>query len=284
MEMIFSILGLIVTGLCFGSFVNAAVWRLHEQSKETKKKKPDKKYLERLSLVRGRSMCTHCHHELGTWDLIPVFSWLWLRGKCRYCRKPIPDSPIVEVGTMALFVISYLAWPVPLQGVQGAVFLVWLIMIVGFMILTVYDIRWMLLPNKVVYPLLGLSVVQAGLLSLTASNPLHVLIDTFFSFAIGGGIFYVIFQISSGQWIGGGDVKLGWLIGILMATPARSLLYIFVAATGGTLASVPLLLTKKLKRTSAVPFGPFLMLGAVVVQLFGASIIAWYEHLLYRSV
>jgi prepilin signal peptidase PulO-like enzyme (type II secretory pathway) len=275
---------LIILGLILGSFVNAAVWRIHEQTKVSKSKKSSKKYLSQLSIVHGRSMCSACHHQLAAIDLIPVFSWVMLRGKCRYCGKRIPDSPVVEIGTMLFFVFSYVWWPLQLQGIQVPVFVLWLMIGVGFMILTVYDIRWMLLPNRVVYPLLGLAIIQALLLIGSASSPLHVLLETFLAMLIGGGIFYLIFQISGGQWIGGGDVKLGWLLGIIMASPTRSLLYIFVAALGGTVAAIPMLMSRKLNRTSTVPFGPFLMLGAVVVQLFGASILAWYEHLLFRSV
>jgi prepilin signal peptidase PulO-like enzyme (type II secretory pathway) len=275
---------LIILGLVLGSFVNAAVWRIHEQSRVSKSKNRNKKYLSQLSIVHGRSMCSACHHRLAAKDLIPVFSWLILRGKCRYCGKPIPDNPIAEIGTMLFFVFSYIWWPFQFHGIQVVIFVLWLMFGVGFMILTVYDIRWMLLPNKVVYPLLGLAIIQALLLVASASQPLHVFLDTLLAMLIGGGIFYLLFQISAGQWIGGGDVKLGWLLGILMASPTRSLLYIFVAALGGTIAAIPMLLSKKLNRKSTVPFGPFLMLGAVVVQLFGASILSWYEHLLFRSV
>jgi prepilin signal peptidase PulO-like enzyme (type II secretory pathway) len=96
---------------------------------------------------------------------------------------------------------------------------------------------------------------------------------------IGGGIFYLLFQISAGRWIGGGDVKLGWLLGLITGTAARSVLFIFIAALFGSFISLPLLLSGRLKRTSTIPFGPFLILGAIVVQFFGADILNWYQHL-----
>src|ERR1700712_4728549 len=102
---------LVVLGLIFGSFVNAFVWRLHErESLLQKKRKPTKKQLSELSILHGRSMCVHCHHELAAKDLVPLFSWLWLRGKCRYCHKPIQDSPLIEAVLPVLFIVSYLAW------------------------------------------------------------------------------------------------------------------------------------------------------------------------------
>ena len=97
---------LAVLGLVFGSFVNAFAWRLHEQeSLLEKKKKPSAKQLAKLSIVKGRSMCPECKHELAAKDLIPVFSWITLKGKCRYCGKPISwQYPAVELATALLFV------------------------------------------------------------------------------------------------------------------------------------------------------------------------------------
>jgi len=94
---------------------------------------------------------------------------------------------------------------------------------------------------------------------------------------VGGGLFYILFQVSDGKWIGGGDVRLGWLLGLIIGTPARSLLFIFLAAIGGSLVTAPGLATGKLNRTSVIPFGPLLIAGAIVVQLFGGDILHWYR-------
>ncbi len=112
----------------------------------------------------------------------------------------------------------------------------------------------------------------------TAVHPLRAALDTVLAVAVGGGIFYVLFQASSGKWIGGGDVKLGWVLGLVVATPARSLLLIFAASVLGSLISLPLLAAKRLKPTSVIPFGPFLILAAIVVQLFGHTILYWYQR------
>jgi len=273
------IVALLVLGLVMGSFVNALVWRLHEQETEQAKKKPNKAYLKRLSMSRGRSMCSNCHHELAAKDLIPVVSWLWLRGKCRYCGKPIPDSPLIELSTALLFAISYIYWPELLQGWQIAVFCLWLAILVGLVALSVYDLRWYLLPNRLIYPLSGLAIVQAAILILTADDRRAALIHTALAVIVGGGIFYVIYQISKGKWIGGGDVRLGWLLGLIVATPAKGLLFIFLAAVGGTIISVPLLASGRLKRNAIIPFGPFLILGAIITVLFGTQILNWYQGL-----
>lgn len=273
---------LVVLGLCFGSFVNALTWRLRQQEQASTQ---SSKVREQYSILRGRSMCVHCHHILGFWDLVPVLSWLALRGKCRYCHKPVSfQYPLVEMVTAALFVGSYAFWPVTIAGVQVVVFGLWLAEVIGLMALLVYDIRWMLLPNRLVFPLSGIAVLQALLVIVTAPRPLHALLAYIGAVIVGGGIFYVLFQVSNGKWIGGGDVKLGVLLGLLVGSFEKGLLFIFLAAVLGTLASLPLLATGRLKRTSVIPFGPFLIVGGFIAVVFGDSIIHWYNHtFLYLS-
>lgn len=266
------IIVLTVVGLCLGSFVNALVWRLHEQAGGGKENK-------NLSIVKGRSMCPACRHGLAGKDLVPVLSWLALRGKCRYCGKPISAQyPIVELGLAILFVASYLWWPIVFDTAQTAVFGLWLALLTGLIALLVYDARWFLLPNRLIYPLGGLAAVQALIVIATADKPLTVLLNMILAVAVGGGIFYLLFQASKGKWIGGGDVKLGWLLGLVAATPARAILFIFIGALLGSLVSLPLLAAKRLKRTSVIPFGPFLIIGAIVTVLFGADILRWYQQ------
>lgn len=92
---------LLFLGLAFGSFINALVWRLREG----------------MSVARGRSMCVHCRHTLSWYDLIPVFSWIALGGKCRYCQRRISfQYPLVELATAAGWVASYTYWPRELAG------------------------------------------------------------------------------------------------------------------------------------------------------------------------
>ena len=278
------IIGLrVVVGLCFGSFVNALIWRLHEQEKvRAAGKKGAKVRLAKLSIVRGRSMCSHCGHVLGALDLIPVVSWVWLRGRCRYCHYKIEDSPAIELVTAALFVASYLLWPVALHG-QGLVqFCFWLAFVVGFVALAVYDLRWFLLPDKIVFPLIGLAVVEALVLVVFYGAGWQSLLGSVCGVLIASGLFFVLFQVSAGKWIGGGDVKLGVVLGVLLGGPVRSLLLLFLASALGTLVSMPLLAAGKAKRTTLLPFGPFLLLAAAVVELFGAHITDWLNGFIIR--
>src|SRR5687768_15554233 len=139
-----NVLLLILAGLMFGSFINALVWRLHKKK----------------NWVTGRSECPHCHHKLAPLDLVRFFSWLFLGGKCRYCHKRIPDGPLVELALPALFVLSYLFWPQPLHGEGLFTFIFWLVFLVGFTALAVYDLKWFLLPDVIVFPLIGLAALQ----------------------------------------------------------------------------------------------------------------------------
>ena len=278
--MIFICIVLLIVGICLGSFVNALIWRVHEQETESRKKRPNKAYLKQLSISRGRSMCVHCHHELAAKDLIPVISWLWLRGKCRYCQAPISAQyPIVELITGLLFVISYLWWPTDISGGPAVwQFLTWLGLLVGFMALTVYDLKWMLLPNRIVFPLTAVAVLFAGCGLMLADVLSTAALNLALAVLVGGGIFYLLFQLSGGKWIGGGDVKLGWLLGLVVLTPSRALLMIFLAALAGTIVSLPLMLSGRLKKHATIPFGPFLILGAFIVVLWGSSILNWYQN------
>lgn len=263
----------IFLGLFFGSFVNALVWRIHEQMGKTKPKKE-------LSILHGRSMCPHCKHTLAPRDLVPVVSWLLQRGKCRYCKKPIHwQYPVVELVAAGLFAISYLVWPESSNAVwaSGIEFAGWLIILTGFVALTVYDIRWMLLPNRIVYPLMVVAAVLVGV-SAVASGDWKILLDTLFSVGIAGGIFYLIYIISNGKWIGGGDVKLGVLIGLVLRDPFEAFLMLLFASVLGTLLILPGLALKKITVKSKIPFGPFLIASAVFVVLWGETLIDWYRQ------
>lgn len=270
------IFALILLGLCLGSFVNAFVWRLHEL--ETHKRLSAEKKRE-LSVVHGRSMCVNCRHELTWYDLLPVISWASLGGKCRYCHKPISwQYPLVELITAVLFALSYIAWPFGFFPAGIALFTTWLVFLVGFMVLTVYDLRWMLLPNKIVYPLIGLAVLQVFIRAMTSNNPIDVFIGALLGFLVIGGLFYGLFQVSDGKWIGGGDVKLAFMIGLLAGNAVNAIMVIFFASILGTLVSLPLMAKKSLKVSSRIPFGPFLLLATFVVYLCGERILSWYMH------
>lgn len=255
---------LIGLGLILGSFINAFVWRFHEGK----------------DWVRGRSECTHCHHQLATKDLIPVLSWVWLRGKCRYCKAKIDDNPLPELALPLLYVLSYIYWPFVLEGWGLTVFVMWCVFLVGFVILAVYDFKWFLLPDKIVFPLVGLAVLYVLLLAVHRADP-KVILSAIGGAVVVSGTFYVLFQISKGKWIGGGDVKLGLVLGLLAGGILEGFLLLFVASVAAMLVTLPQLIQGRAHRKSHVPFGPFLILGLIVVVLFGNDLLNWYTGLLY---
>ena len=276
---------LFVLGLILGSFVNALVWRLHEQSKGQKRKRsPRAKSRDfpaaavDLSILHGRSMCPHCHHTLAARDLVPVFSWLALRGRCRYCRAPIsPQYPLVELLTGALFALTYLCWPETLAGSQWLLLGFTLAYIVLFMALAVYDIRWFLLPDRLVSILTALAVVQVVVMSLLASDPWAALWPPVVGAAIIFGLFWGLYQASGGAWIGGGDVKLAVALGLIAGSPLSALLVIFFASLLGTLGSLPAVFRGGKGLKQHIPFGPYLLTACLLVVLFGERITSWYQ-------
>lgn len=264
---------LVILGLGLGSFVNALVWRIHEQALPAKKKNHASRD---LSVLSGRSMCTKCGHTLGAKDLVPVLSWLTLLGRCRYCRKPISwQYPTVELVTALLFVASYVFWPRELQSWEILSFAAWLGAVTGLMALFVYDVRWMILPNRIVFPLYGFAaafvlgrLIQEGLVATILSVAGGII--------VGGGLFYLLFQISNGNWIGGGDVKLGFLLGALLASPLMSAYMLFLSSLLGSALALVLVIRGKASKKSRIPYGPFLIMAAIIVQLFGDRLTDWY--------
>lgn len=278
MMMVMIIAVLTVLGLCFGSFVEALTWRLHQQDLPKKKRAASDK---ELSIATGRSMCPHCKHTLGALDLIPLFSWIALRGRCRYCKTPIGwQAPAIEAFMATLFVVSYAYWPRPLEGLGLFEFVLWLPALVGLVALLVYDLRWMLLPNRIVYPLTGLALIQVLGAALFLDAGFQYVLNAGFGLLIAGGIFYVLFQISKGEWIGGGDVKLGFALGLILGSATSALMMLFIASLLGTLVALPGLVSKRLSRTSKLPFGPFLIIATIIIVLFGANLDAAYESII----
>jgi|SRR5665213_1609532 len=258
---------ILISGLAFGSFVNAFVWRVRKQEKSKSKK---------YSILTGRSMCPDCGHKLSAIDLVPIFSWLFLRGRCRYCHRPISvQYPIIEAVTSTLFVLSYIYWPYAFNHQGVTYFVIWLILLVNLIALAVYDIKWMLLPNKILYPLYALVVIQILATLIFFNGSLHYLLNSLLGMLIGGGVFYILFQVSDGKWIGGGDVKLGALLGLFLGGGINAILLIFFASVIGSVYSGVLILLGKLDRKAVVPFGPFLVTSTIILTLFGSSIVSW---------
>lgn len=263
---------LIILGLALGSFVSALVWRTR------KLEEGEGNY----SIVSGRSMCPACGHKLAARDLVPVLSWLALRGRCRHCGQPISAQyPLTELGMAATISALYIFWPAELAGREWILFAGWLLSGVGLWALALYDLRWMLLPNKILHPTLAVAVIARGVYIFASSERrLHALVLWAASVLIASGVFWLLFQVSRGKWIGFGDVRLGLVLGTLLADPQLSLAMIFFASLFGCLAALPTLLAGQKSIASKMPYGPFLILATVFVWLAGTPVLDWYKSLI----
>lgn len=274
-----TVLIIIVLGLCAGSFINALVWRIHQQQAK------QNKAFKSLSILKGRSMCTNCNHTLVWYDLMPVISWVMLGGKCRYCKKVISlQYPLIELLIAGMFLLSYLYWSRPLDIIEGLTLGLWLLILVGLVALLIYDLRWMILPNRILFPIFIPALIYAATNVLTGDNIFLSLFQNILSVLALGGLFWLLFQISQGRWIGGGDVKLGFLLGLIVGLPSHAILLLLLASIMGTLVAVPLLLVHKAQATTKLPFGPFLISSCIIVVLYGTSILSWYQELILVGI
>lgn len=222
-------------------------------------------------------MCPDCRHELAARDLVPVFSWLVLKGKCRYCRKNIHwQYPAVELLTAILFGLSAAALA-PVLFIQYATFLIWLILLTMMIILAVYDTRWMILPDRIMKPAIVIAVLQLVALAIFG-EPLRVYIGPIIA-AIGAGFgFYILATIAGGRMMGGGDVKLAFLMGLILGI-SKTILALLLAFNVAAIVGVILIALRLHKRNQPMPFGPYLILGTFIAYLYGSEIIHWYLNL-----
>lgn len=253
MELVIALLGLAI-----GSFLNVVIGRL--RSGETG--------------WRSRSQCPDCHAVLRPSDLVPLFSFVVLRGRCRSCQKPISwQYPIVEFATAALFLAAF--WlhggSTGLQIGPSMLLRDWLF-IAGLTIVFTVDLRDMVVFDSVTIPL----AIIAFIFNLAlGADPVNLLLAA----VVGGGFFLLQYVISRGRWIGGGDIRIGAMMGLMLGFPGV-LLALFLSYVGGAAAALVLLAAGKAKWSSQMAFGTFLSAATVLVLFFGQGLLAWYASLL----
>ena len=276
-----------IFGLALGSFAGASVWRLRAAQLKAdiesgeKVSARDKRQIAKLSNRpphTDRSVCLHCGHTLAWYDLVPLVSWLTLGGKCRYCKKRIGwYEPVMELGLAAFFVVSYAFWPAGFDSwVAITQFGIWLIAGVGMAILFAYDAKWYLLPNVIVFPLIGLGVINAAIVIASNNFELSVINSVLFGCVILSGLYYVIYIFSRHRWVGFGDIKLTLALALLLSDWQLAIIALFLANLIGTIIFLPFMVTGKLDRQAHVPFGPLLIIGGGISGLFGHEILSWY--------
>jgi len=236
-----------IFGLLIGSFLNCLIYRLEKKE----------------NFLKGRSYCPHCHHQLNWSDLIPILSFIFLKGKCRYCKKKISwQYPLVEITTGLLFLSLFI--------VHCSLFIY--IIACFLIIIFVYDFKYYLIPDKVIY--LAILIVFIYRLFGTSKPFLNPLFSGFGAAAF----FFLLWFISRGRWMGFGDVKLGFLMGFFLSFP-NILVALFFAFIIGAIIGIGLIIAGKKTLKSQVPFGPFLILGTFIALFWGDKIINWYLRL-----
>lgn len=276
---------LAVVGAIFGSFAGAQVWRLRarqlvedKEAGESYSKSEHKrlKHLAGRSQAKDRSECLNCGHVLSWQDMIPIFSWLSLRGRCRYCKQPIGRFEIVlELITALLFVASYLLWPFELSNLlQVGLFVVWLAAMVSIVILAAYDYKWQLLPDIINFTFIGLSLVFIIYRWWLYPGQVEIL-SVLGALGILSGIYAVLYAVSKGEWIGFGDIKLGVGLGLLLGDWALAFFALFLANLIGVIIVMPGLVSRSLDGKSRIAFGPLLIIGTLLSFWFGRYFIDW---------
>lgn len=278
-----SILAFII-GLVLGSFLSVVFTRLEVEDIETRS--PLRKSKRRSKLVAreimfGRSRCDHCKRQIAWYDNIPLVSYLRLRGKCRHCGKPIDQyHPVLELSSGLLVAAAYLYYGLTWQGVVASLF--GLLMLLIF----VYDLRHQIIPNVIVVPAVVLALVvllyQFVLFSNHATLQLTPWSADPESYLLAAGVlglfFLALSAVSRGTWIGGGDIKLAALIGLLLGWP-YALVAVMLAYILGSLYAIILLVTKQATMKTSIAFGPMLVIGYFMAAFYGDTIITWYQGL-----
>jgi len=253
-------------GTCIGSFLNVCIFRI-----------PANK-----SIIFPPSECPDCHTKLSPADLIPIFGYILLKGKCRYCKKPISvQYPLVEFLTGAIWLHVYLRYGISVETV-ALLFLFTLLIPVTFI-----DLKYMIIPN---------GLVLTGLIGGIALSVYHIFVKPFslyqsslwyapfIGMVSASGILFAIAVIGfliykNDGAMGMGDVKLFIPIGMILGWKL-ALLTLFLAIILGGFTSIILLILRIKEKKSAIPFGPFITVATYIAGFFGNQIISWYFSLI----
>lgn len=226
-------------------------------------------------------MCPNCQHALAAIDLVPILSWLSLGGRCRYCRRAISwQYPAVETLTGLLYGLS--AYQLHPTGLIASIsFGLWLVILAIFIALAVYDLRWLLLPDRLTLPAAAVAAIMV-LVSMVGSGRLEGLYSPILAALAAYAGFWLIVWLTRGRGMGGGDVKFVLVMGLLLGLE-RTALALFLAFNSGAIIGVGLLVGRRLK-SHMLPFGPFLITATIISYLYGRELIGLYLRLSGLSV
>jgi len=256
-------ISIFIIGLFFGSFLNVLA--------------------DRLSFgktIMGRSKCDACNHELAWNDLIPIISFLWLQGKCRYCKKPFSiQYPLVEIFTGVIFACTWYLSTERLPVPPDAYFLhvIHVAMAAVLIVMLLADLRYQVIPDElqIALVLLGLAKIIFVSYALGNAHALGISKDIGMALLYGVGVMaplLLVFFLTKGRGMGFGDVKLAFIMGFILGL-LSGFLALYIAFVAGGIVGGIMLLTKKGKRKSKIAFGPFLILGLYIMLFFESDLI-----------
>ncbi len=229
-----------IGGLIYGSFLNVLLWRLPKQKG-----------------IDGRSHCRSCYHTLVWYDLIPLVSFLVLKGKCRYCHENIHIRyPLVELAT-AVVLSMFFVIRVPTFSIETIIEIFGLFILIS---LFFFDLFYFILPDVLIFPAIGIYAIY-DLLVLV--NPFSYILTAL----LVASFFAILYTVSGGEKLGFGDVKLVLLLGLMFGYPL-GLVTIVLGVWFAALVSIGLLAIGKVTRADAIPLGSFLTLVSIVSIIF----------------
>lgn len=232
-----------VIGSIIGSFLNVCIYRLPRNK----------------SIIFPSSYCPSCNTKIKWFDNIPIISFILLQGKCRSCKGKISlRYPLVEILTSVLLILLYSRYSLSLS------FFAYSLLTFSLIIVTFIDFEQQIIPDEITYPLIVIGLI------LSFFSPRIGIIDSILGILICGGLLYLIVIVSRGG-MGGGDVKLAAAIGSFLGFKAGLASLVFAFISGGLVGAI-LLLTGIKGRKDPIPFGPFIVFGALIIVLFSELI------------
>ena len=241
---------ILIIGLITGSFLNVCIYRIPR----------------RESIIFPSSHCFSCKNKLKLIDLFPIFSYMFLKGKCRYCEKAISmQYPLIEVLNSLVYLLLFLHFGISIQ------FIFYTLLGSLLIVISSIDYYHQIIPDKLTLLVLILGVTYKIYAYLYIYHMFNlksdtILVNSILGFLAGGGFYYLIFIISKGN-MGGGDIKLMAVLGIWLGWE-NTLIAIFITFMLGAIISVFLLVSKIKDRKDSIPFGPFIVLGTFITILY----------------
>jgi leader peptidase (prepilin peptidase)/N-methyltransferase len=245
-------------GACIGSFLNVCIFRIPESR----------------SIVSPGSACPKCNTNIKFYDNIPIISWLLLLGKCRTCSEPISARyPMVELLTGLLALASVIRFGISID------FIIYFVFISTLVLITFIDLDHQIIPDVISLPGIPIGLMASFLLTSLSFK------DSLIGLLVGGGSLFLVawgYQLVTGkEGMGGGDIKLLAMIGAFIGWLGVCFTIFIASATGSLIGAVLMFFAQK-DLKFAVPFGPFLSIGAIAYLFFGHELIFWYYHIAFR--